>query len=133
MLALRGRTLTHNGRNLTDIDAIGESGSALLLVSCKSVLYTDQYDVGDYASIRNMASDCRNYANAWRAKVEYLQKHPLGDNYDFRFADRFIGVVCTPQVVFVHKDVLEQNAADGLPMVASFHEVADWVGVSKSH
>jgi hypothetical protein len=129
----RRRNLTRNGTSLTDIDAIGEQISALLLVSCKSFVYTDQHDVGEYSAIRNAASDCRKYVNDWRAKVEDLRRNPLGDNYDFRFAERFIGVVCTPQVVFVYKDVLDQQAAHDLPMAASFDELADWVGVVRSY
>jgi hypothetical protein len=46
--ALRGRTLTVGGVPLTDIDAVGQLGDELLLVSCKSRVYSEECDAGSY-------------------------------------------------------------------------------------
>ena len=46
------------------------------------------------------------------------------------------GVICMPQVVHVDKDVLDQEAADGLPIVVILSELSDWtaaLAIESSH
>ena len=50
---LRGRILKYENQNVTDIDAIGEHNDTLLMVSCKSMIYSGVYDAGEYAAVKN--------------------------------------------------------------------------------
>jgi hypothetical protein len=99
---LRRRTLRHNGISITDVDALAASGPTLLLVSCKSVPYTYEYDRGDYAAVRNVRTYIERADIEWQQRVEKLRHAPRGDNYNFEGYEIY-GVVCTPFVVFVHR------------------------------
>jgi hypothetical protein len=99
---LRGRTLRHNGRSITDVDALAVSGSTVLLVSCKSVPYTYEYDRGDYAAVRNVRTYIERADIEWQQRVERLRHERNGDNFNFEDYEIY-GVVCTPFVVFVHR------------------------------
>lgn len=127
-IALRRRTLICHGAPITDIDAIGERDGFLLLISCKSIVYSDRHDKGEYAAIRNAASDMQKYVKRWESVIENLERNPHGDNYDLRSFKRFVGVVCTPQVVFVHRETLDRKALPNLFFVSSIGELADWIG-----
>jgi hypothetical protein len=131
-LKLRRRTLARDGTSITDIDAIGERGDFLLLVSCKSIVYSDRHDKGEYAAIRNAASDLQKYVKRWESVLETLRSNPQGDNYDLRPFKRLVGVVCTPQVVFVDKDTLDMEAMPKLLLASSIDELAEWMGAPMS-
>lgn len=53
--SLRGKTLRAAGQKLTDIDALGEQGGTLLLISCKSIIYRPELDAGTHQCVRNAA------------------------------------------------------------------------------
>lgn len=129
---LRGRTLVRDGKHITDIDAIGETEGTLLIVSCKSTLYSGHYDIGDYRTIRNVASNIEDAIQRWRTILDDLRGNPVGDNFDFSHFKNMIGVVCTPNIVFVDDEVLKQSAAVGLPITVSISELATWLGTADS-
>ena len=126
------KVLRRQGRDLTDIDAIGEMGGALLIVSCKSIAYSERYDIGDYSTIRNAASTAKHAVEHWSNILDELRANPSGDNYDFRDVTSIIGVVCTPQAVFVERGVLERESAHELPMLVSFEELGRWTRSSRT-
>jgi hypothetical protein len=99
---LKRQTLRTAGRALTDIDAVAVHGSFLLLVSCKSVEYSDAYERGDYSVIRNARTMLEAADRDWSALLEYLRLNPRGDNFDVT-GYSLVGVVCTPFVLFVHE------------------------------
>jgi hypothetical protein len=100
--ALWSRTLRINRTDITDIDAMAVRGSTILFVSCKSILYTPEYDGGDYNSVRNVRTNLEEYDVEWQARISVLRNSPIGDNYDLTGYELY-GVVCTPHVSFVHK------------------------------
>ncbi len=100
--ALWSKTLRINGKDITDVDAIAARGSTVLLVSCKSILYTPEYDGGDYRPVRNIRTNLEEYDTEWQARIAALRKSPVGDNYDLT-GYALYGVVCTPHVSFVHE------------------------------
>lgn len=126
------KVLRRQGRDLTDIDAIGEMDGALLIVSCKSIVYSERYDIGDYSTIRNAASTGKHAVDHWSKILDELRTNPSGDNYDFHDVTSIIGVVCTPQTVFVERGVLECKAARDLPMLVSFDELGKWTRSSRT-
>jgi len=95
-LALRKR-LRRGGEDYTDIDAIGEHNSDLLLVSCKFLAYSPEYDAGVYSVIRNAASTVLHGIRS----LDHLKLHPVGDNYDLTQFRRIYSVVCTPRPIYV--------------------------------
>jgi hypothetical protein len=128
--ALRGRQLSHNGRVITDIDAIGESDGALLIVDCKSFVYSGAYDIGDYKAIRNVSTLVRDSLRHWSGICTHLIEYRKGDNYDMSRYRSILGVVCTPHVAYSDKDTILAEAAPGLPGVASVVELGQWLGVA---
>lgn len=54
--AVRGKPLMRDGKIITDIDAIGVSDEILLLVSCKSIPYSPEYDSGKFESVLSAVS-----------------------------------------------------------------------------
>jgi hypothetical protein len=127
--ALRGRTLTVGGAPLTDIDAVGQLGDELLLVSCKSRVYSEEYDAGSYRIVRNRASDIEDSVRAWDARIAALKGNPRGDNYDFS-KYRVFGVVCTATPVFVRDGVATRLVERDLPAACSIRELEQWAGGS---
>lgn len=126
---LRRRKIMRNGRQISDVDAIGEHEGTLLLVSCKSVVYSKSYDAGDYKAVRNAASLVRDAVLRWDAVMEELRQNRTGDNYDLSSLRSIVGVVCTPNVIFVDLDTAKRFAAPGLRSSSSAVELAEWLGV----
>ena len=69
ILAIRGRTQRYANVNVTDIDAIGVHGKTLLMVSCKSVVYSSAYDTGNYDTVRNTGGLIEKAVKYWRDKL----------------------------------------------------------------
>jgi hypothetical protein len=73
------RDLTR-GKQITDIDAIGAQGTTLLFVSCKSMIYSKRYDMGDYAAVRNVSTMLVDAVDKWKKLAANLLATP-GDNF----------------------------------------------------
>ncbi|HPJ81599.1 MAG TPA: hypothetical protein PL103_05210 [Saccharofermentans sp.] len=50
---------------ITDIDAIGEKGNQLLIVSCKGIAFSGNYDMGSYKTVRNIRTELEEAAAHW--------------------------------------------------------------------
>jgi hypothetical protein len=110
---IRGRTLTRQGTKVTDVDAIGTKDDILLLASCKSISYSNEYDAGKYEVVRNVWTRLEKDKAYWDTIVRGFRDQPAGDNYDFTGYRRIEGVVITPHVLFVHSGALTQEAFTG--------------------
>lgn len=104
ILAKRGRTLSDSKGQITDIDAILEVGATLVLVSCKQVEYSREFDRGDYQKVLANESTVVEGLKKWEGKVARFRQEPRGKNYDFTAFDRIEGILITPNAVFL-KDV----------------------------
>lgn len=125
--SLRQKPLTLGGKTLTDIDAIGTQGRDLLIVSCKSIPYTMDYDRGVYNAIRNAESTVVNAVAHWKHIVETLDANRVGDTYDLSCFDRIIGVVCTPFAVYTKSEEALSTTTGSLRWASSFDEVAHFL------
>jgi hypothetical protein len=125
--AMRGRTLRRNGRAVTDIDAIGTKGKTLLLISCKSVVYDSDYDLGKYSTIRNVQSTIDIAVEYWLNLIDSLKANPVGENFDFSDFDRIYGVVCTPFAVYSDSEQTLSFVDDGLRACLSSSELETWL------
>jgi hypothetical protein len=125
--ALRGRTLSIGGRDVTDIDAIGQQGEHLLAISCKAIVQRAASSSGDYAVIRNAACAIQTAVAEWSNRMSVLDIKRTGDNYDFSRFRSIIGVVCTPAIVWVPLGPATANVAPGLMAAVSFNELGSWL------
>lgn len=128
---LRGRTLRIGGTSITDIDAIGERNGELLAVSCKSVVYSGEYDSGDYRVVRNLASVVTNAVSEWQNKMSTIFSVRHGENFDLSKFSKVIPVVCTPVIVYVPIGLATDDVAPGLRGASSVAELAGWLRVEQ--
>lgn len=127
MAKLRGKPLRRQGRHITDIDAIGIQGDRLLCVSCKSTLYSPQYDAGEFRTIRNREGMLLTAIAEWDKKIETLRANPTGDNFDFSAFTDIIGVVCTPLPVYTSTTPVAAMTPQTLAPGCSFRELEMWL------
>jgi len=123
---LRTRTLRRGGIDLTDVDAIGEQGGVLLLVSCKSRPYNQAYDRGEYSEVRNVRTLAEESVGHWRFFVEDVDRNRVGDNYDFSRFTKIVGVVVLPFAPFVLEGPCTAETIEGLRWVSSSTELRGW-------
>lgn len=126
--SLRGKPLKKDSVLLTDIDAIGENGKTLLIISCKSIIYDDEYDKGSYKVIKNIQSTIDDAVLHWSVVQKTLIECPVGSNYDFSYYEKIIGIVCTPFVAyssnpFTYRDIGFLN----LKACISSFELSNWL------
>ena len=124
------RTLRLNGKPITDVDALAVNGSAILLVSCKSIPYTYEYDSGDYATVRNVRTHIEQADIDWQQRIDRLRQEKNGDNYNFESYELY-GVVCTPFVVFTHRPqtrIIIERTDRFLRAACSVSELARFLG-----
>jgi hypothetical protein len=127
LAAYRGRELRKDGATLTDIDAIGAKGNALLVISCKSLIYDREYDKGTFRVVRNVQGTVDNAVIDWDKFVEGVRRQPRGDNFDFSEFESIIGVVCAPFVPYSSAANTLRTVAEGLHACASALELRDWL------
>src|ERR1700752_1400628 len=128
--SLRGRKLKYNQQSITDVDAIGTRGKVVLLVSCKSRVYSSDYDIGKHNVVRNERVKLLEDVEFWDAKMRFFQEHPKGDdgcNYDFSAFDEILGVVCTPHPVYVPIGIATKIRKSGLRGTVTHVELQKWL------
>ncbi len=130
--AYRGRTLKPvGGRAFTDLDAVARvNDTTLALISCKSIVYTPEYDKGEERAVQNAASRVRSAREEWSRIVDTLRNTPEGTNYDLRGWD-LVGVVCTPSVVWIELGPCTEYVVPGLRGVVSLPELHSWLSTAR--
>ncbi len=129
---LRQRELKVDGQALTDIDAIGSYDGTLLLVSCKSIPYTREYDRGTHNTIRNAASTVDKGVDHWTNIVRQLQDRKEGDNFNLTSYKQIIGVVCTPFAVYTSHSASLSMSVGKLRWACSLYELSEFLKYSVS-
>jgi Holliday junction resolvase-like predicted endonuclease len=122
-----GRHLRLGGVQIGEVDAIAEHDGTCILVSCKSRVYTADYDMGLHNVVRNTADYISRAVKDWEALVEKLRRNPVGDNYDLSAVRDLRGVVITPSVFYVPIGVAEKESVAGLKYYSSFGELEEWI------
>ncbi|WP_367372166.1 hypothetical protein [Pseudomonas lini] len=124
---LRQRTLCVDGQAMTDIDAIGSYDGTLLVVSCKSIPYTREYDRGVHNVIRNAASTVDKGVDYWASIVSQLEARREGDNFNLTGYKQIVGVVCTPFAVYTsHTKSLSASVGE-LRWACSLDELSNFL------
>jgi hypothetical protein len=125
LAALRGRQLRRGESTLTDIDALGERDGVLLAVSCKALAYGDEWDRGEYKTVRNVASSVADSVHDWKRKIAALRVSP-GDNFDFTNCSQIIGVVVYPHVPWSPGGFPLHEIKPGLRAASTAEELSRW-------
>jgi hypothetical protein len=124
---LRGPTLQAEGKDITDLDAVGENAGRALLVDCKSFPFSQDWDRGKYEAVRNMASNVDLAVRNWDKKMALFRANPVTRNYDFSAYSELIGVVVLPQVPWTADKNSTREIAPGLRMAVSANELDRWM------
>jgi hypothetical protein len=126
MAAIRGQALVAGNGPITDIDAIGEFGEQLLLVSCKCRPFDEAWDRGEHNAVRNAATVVNDAIAGWADRIAKLRESPRGNIYDFS-GRQLVGVVVFPSPPWSPKAASFEEALPGLPTAVSAQELDDWV------
>jgi hypothetical protein len=124
---LRRRELRISGQAISDIDALACCANTFILISCKSVIYSSEYDAGDFKAVRSAATTVCDAVSEWNRKVGRIAANPRGDNYDFSEFSHFIPLVCTPHPVWVPIGIATDKIWHDLRAAVSVEELIDWL------
>lgn len=116
-----------DGSDLTDFDAVGIRNNMLLLVSCKGLAYSDNYDMGEIAVITSVERKVMEAISKWKEVVSYVTLHPnCLHGFDFsRYT--IISTVCYPFVPYLTIGPATEEIDPGLRRVCSFSELLAWL------
>jgi hypothetical protein len=110
------------------VDAFAVKDEILLLVSCKSLVYTAAYDRGEFAVIRNVRTTLEKGDQKFAELVSHFTRFPNGgQEYDFTADSTIAYVVITPHVMFVTAPLLSKLSLPGLRSHSSFEEFRKWL------
>lgn len=118
-----------DGTQITDIDAIGESGDTLLVISCKAIIFSIGQDIGEYLALKNARIRLDAAVVKWNNVKAELTASPIGKNYDFSRYTKIIGIVCTPNVVYTENELSLAYEVDNLRKAATAPEFIEWLQV----
>jgi hypothetical protein len=125
---LIGHHFKRNGKYVGEIDAFGALDRTLLLVSCKSVIYTAEHDQGVYSVVRNTRTMLEEAAEACAEMEQLLLQFPTnGQEYDLSLYDTIVSIIVTPHVMYVQEPLLSQTVFDGLRKYCGFEEFRNWL------
>jgi hypothetical protein len=126
---LIGHHFKKDGKAFGEVDAFAAQDRILLLVSCKSVVYTAEYDRGDFAVVRNVRTMLEEADEKFVGLAAHFTQNPNGgQEYDFTAYDLIAYVVVTPQIMFVAEPLLFRISLPGLRSYSSFEEFRAWLG-----
>lgn len=116
-----------DGTKITDIDAIGESGDTLLIISCKAIISTIRQDIGEYFALKNARIRLDEAVLKWQDVKAELANSPIGQNYDFSHYSKIIAIVCTPNVVYTESELSLSDEVSGIRKAATAVEFLGWL------
>jgi hypothetical protein len=124
---LVSKTLKLNKKAVTDFDSILVHGKYLVAISCKSMLVNEEYDKGEYKAVRNTTTAIEKYVEDWRSKMRIINENLIGDNYDFTNFEKVIGLVLTPNVLYLNVSHRKELQLPGLFESMSSSEFIAWI------
>ncbi|MFQ2037493.1 hypothetical protein ACK34X_11000 [Aeromonas veronii] len=122
-----GKKLIHNKKTITDLDSAMIIKNTLVIISCKSMILSDDYDKGEFKSIRNMTTAIEKYVVDWREKVTFFNDNRVGSNYDFSEFNDITGIVITPNVLYLNIKYRKEILNNGLFEQMSLLELERWL------
>jgi hypothetical protein len=115
-----------------EIDAAASlpGGAIHLLVSCKSYLFSEEYQRGDYKVCRNISLNLEADILAALRLAERLQSHREGANYRIPNDAVLLPIVITPRHMYCAADVSRHrwgDLNDGPPVCGGLQELLDYL------
>jgi hypothetical protein len=129
--AYRGPHLRIGGKRIGEIDAIGEQRDRLLLVSCKCIPFSEEWQEGQHSAVRNVASSVDWAVTSWADLVGKLRATPHGDNYDFSAFSELIGVVVLPSLPWTPTEASVAEVVPGLRAAVNAYELDRWMNTGR--
>ena len=127
---LIGRHLKWDNAYIGEIDAIACRGDAILLISCKSFIYGEDYDRGAFRAVRAVRRTIEDGVVRWNQLLDSLRERPVGPNYDLSAFGTIVGVLVSPRPYFVEDALLNTFASDGLRLYSTYEELEHWLETS---
>jgi hypothetical protein len=127
-----GMDLYRGPRLITDLDALGAKDDVLLLVSCKSLAKTTQYDMGDFHKVRAAKTTVEKAVTALRNLEADIKQDPTAFNFDFTRYRKIIAVVCVPGIIYVPGGPATELIEPGLRAAVSADELSKWMNQEKA-
>jgi hypothetical protein len=125
---LIGHHFKIDGKAFGEVDAFAAKDEILLLVSCKSLVYTAAYDRGQFAVIRNARTALEKGDQKFAELASHFTRFPNGgQEYDFTAYSMIAYVVITPHVMFVTEPLLSKLSLPRLRSYSGFDEFRKWL------
>ena len=125
---LIGHHFKKDGQMIGEVDAFGANDKTLLLVSCKSIIYTPEHDRGNFNVVKNARETIeKSVAQFARLERHFTDASVRPGEYDFSAYDRIVSIVTTPQAFFIQEPLLSETALPGLRRYSSFEEFREWL------
>jgi hypothetical protein len=124
---LVGKSLYLDRTALTDIDAVGYRNGKILLVSCKSVRYSADYDAGDWRAVRSARTRVVDAVSEQATLVSKLESRWADISPPLPAKEQLVAIVCVPHVIFVPLGDATDDAAPGLRKAVSASELLEWL------
>lgn len=121
------RSIDGKPNQITDIDAIGEFGDTLLIISCKAVIFNVGQDIGEYHALKNARLRIDEAVQKWQDVKAELLNTPIGKNYDFSRYSKIIAIVCTPHIVYTESELSLAYEVTELRKAATASELVEWL------
>lgn len=115
----------HDGKKITDIDAIGEYKNRLLIISCKA--FSFDHSKEDHLATKNARRRLDEAVSKWQAVKSELLATPIGQNYNFSQYTKIIAVVCIPNLIYTENELSLSYEVDDLRRAATAPEFIDWL------
>jgi len=127
-----GQTIRIGGRDVTDLDALGFKDAKLMIVSCKSRIYSGKFDQGDPRTIRATLSLATEALTSWLKIKSILEANPRCiPGLDFSNIE-ILPVVCLPHVPYLPIGTETAFVAPGLRAIVSVSELRSWLANENS-
>jgi len=100
--SLIGRKISRpNGDLLTDLDAVAWRDGELILVSCKSMVFTTSHSRGDHNAMRELRRKSEAAITSWDTVVDTIRTNPALLPVDIPAGTNITGLVVLPTIPYV--------------------------------
>lgn len=127
LASLVNRQLAVDGEVIGEFDAAATlpGGQTHYLIECKSYVYSDEYEVGSHATIRNIDERLTSAADRIVGLAVQMMERGEGDNWTVPEGHVFLPLVLTPRVMYSSSTLCWKRCPDtewGLRLVSSASE-----------
>ena len=130
---LPNRILRYSKNNYRETDLAIRIGTTLILVDCRSIERPINLFLGKPSALQNRINLIEGKFKQISTILEYIKKHPSGQNYDFSWATEVFSIAITtdPEWIWTEdKDYWLDNIP--IPKIMSLEELFDFLEICNS-